>query len=157
MTSKCLRGHVRLSLYKLLWYPVVNSLGWIAAAYVDSMLSLSPNTRIKGAADLTFLCYGFPSVVCVINSIAFMYTNKELVCKWILELSRYLGLTLFENWKVNATDAEFDHTVVPRINDWLTQITSAIKVDRHTDESNETWESSGEGEGTTTTKNPMCQ
>ena len=158
--SKIHRNHARLSLYKLLFYPVTISLGWIAAAFVDASLSVSPNTKVKGSTYLTFFCYCFPSVVCAVNSIVFIYTNKLLLYKWILELSCYMGLTTFRNWEDNDSDFKFDHTALPRIdheNDGLTQMSPITGDDGHTDKSKGTWKYAGKGENASEAKNPICQ
>ena len=113
MKSKALRAHSRTSLYKLLCYPVMIGAGWVVAAYFDSILAFNPGRPLQESQDVIFFDYGFPLLIGTFTTVAFVYTNPEVVKKWSLNVFIYFGLLSREKVEERQTDYSFDHTTVP--------------------------------------------
>ena len=112
MESKSLQDHCKLSLYKLLCYPVLNGIGWITSAVYD--YKLTTGQVVKISKGLAFLKFGFPFLLGTITSIAFILTNQRLTRKWSKDFFVYLGITSSDsNWNVDDNYTAFNHTVLP--------------------------------------------
>ena len=111
ISSKALREHSRLSLYKLLCYPIVLPICWVIPAYYDIMLALQPHDSAAEDGRVLFLDFGLPFLIGAGTSIAFMVTNRNLVYGWTVEVLEYWQLiTVSNKW---SEDSHFDHTSIP--------------------------------------------
>ena len=88
MSSKEIRLHARMSLYKLSPYPVIMTISAGVSAYYDA--ELSTDSTVKDTNILSFLNFGFPFLTGALNTLSFFATNKELVYYWGCDLLIYL-------------------------------------------------------------------
>ena len=119
ITSKQLRAHVGLSLYKLSGYPLTNGIFSIVPAYYDAQLTVNPRAIIKGAKYVAFFNYGFPFLRGTVNALVFATTNRELMYHWVYQMLIYFKLVSFHHTGevVDDSASDFDHTDVPSVRD----------------------------------------